>query len=78
MVSFDTSEVDKKDKFPSLLKFLLNHKRAIEYDSSNIRSKNTQSVGGAVHLVKVSGRKIQNAKRKSSMLVMSKGRSSVV
>ena len=50
LVSFDTSEVDKKDKFPSLLKFLLNHKRAIEYDSSNIRSKNAQSVGGAVHL----------------------------
>ena len=50
LVSFDTSEVDKKDKFPNLLKFLLNHKRAIEYDSSNIRSKNTQSVGGAVHL----------------------------
>ena len=49
-VSFDASEIDKKDKFPSLLKFLLNHKRAIEYDSSNIRSKNTQSVRGAVHL----------------------------
>ena len=50
LVSFDTSEVDKKDKFPSLLKFLLNHKRAMEYDSSNLRSNYTPSVGGTVHL----------------------------
>lgn len=49
LVSFDTSEVDKRDKFPSLLKFLLNCKRAIEYDSSNVRN-NTPSVGGTVNL----------------------------
>ena len=30
LVSFDTSKVDKRDTFPSLLKILLNHKRAIE------------------------------------------------
>ena len=48
LVSFDTSEVDKRDKFPSLLKFLLNCKRAIEYDSSNLRS-NT-SYAGTVNL----------------------------
>ena len=34
LVSSDTSSVDKKDKFPSLLKFLLNQKRAIEYDNN--------------------------------------------
>lgn len=45
LVSFDTSDVDKRDKFPSLLKFLLNHKRAIEYDSANLRLNSTQSKG---------------------------------
>ena len=49
LVSFDTSEVDRRDKFPSLLKFLLNCKRAIEYDSSNLRS-NTSYAGGTVNL----------------------------
>ena len=32
LVSSDTSSVNKKDKFPSLLKFLRNQKRAIEYE----------------------------------------------
>ncbi|KAJ7337869.1 hypothetical protein OS493_008027 [Desmophyllum pertusum] len=36
LVSSDTSSVDKKDKFPSLLKFLLNQKTAIEYDSADL------------------------------------------
>ena len=48
LVSFDTSEVDKRDKFPSLLKFLLNCKREIEYDSSNLR--NNTSYAGTVNL----------------------------
>ena len=38
IVSSDDSVVDKADKFPNLLKFLLNHKRAIEYDSADLRS----------------------------------------
>ena len=33
-VSSDHSIVDKTDKFPSLLKFLLNQKRAIEYENA--------------------------------------------
>ncbi|CAB4025010.1 Hypothetical predicted protein [Paramuricea clavata] len=48
LVNFDTSELDKRDKFPSLLKFLLNCKRAIEYNSSNLRS-NT-SYAGTINL----------------------------
>lgn len=43
LVSSDTSSVDKKDKFPSLLKFLLNQKRAIEYDSADLRSSGSHS-----------------------------------
>ena len=35
--------MDKKDKFPSLLKFLLNQKRAIEYDSANLRTSGSHS-----------------------------------
>ena len=33
LVSSDSSSVDKKNKFPGLLKFLLNQKRAMEYES---------------------------------------------
>ncbi|KAJ7361986.1 hypothetical protein OS493_013072 [Desmophyllum pertusum] len=44
LVSSNTSSVDKKDKFPSLLKFLLNQKRAIEYDSADLRKSVQQSV----------------------------------
>ena len=44
LISSDTSAVDKKDKFPSLLKFLLNQKRAIEYDSADLRKSAQQSV----------------------------------
>ena len=36
LVSSDSSSVDKKNKFPGLLKFLLNQKRAIEYDLSDL------------------------------------------
>ena len=43
LVSSVTSSVDKKDKFPSLLKFLLNQKRAIEYDSANLRTSGSHS-----------------------------------
>lgn len=44
LVSSNTSSVDKKDKFPSLLKFLLNQKRAIEYDSADLWKSVQQSV----------------------------------
>ena len=38
LVSSDSSSVEKKNKFPGLLKFLLNQKRAIEYDLSDLRA----------------------------------------
>ena len=47
LVSSDTSSVDKKDKFPSLLKFLLNQKRAIEYDSADLRKSAQQVINHA-------------------------------
>ena len=38
LVSSDSSSVDKKNKFPGLLKFLPNQKRAIEYDLSDLQA----------------------------------------
>ena len=43
------SEVNDADKFPSLLKFLLEQKRAIEYDNDNIRTQ-SHIYGGANYL----------------------------
>ena len=37
-VSSDHSTVDKTDKFPSVLKFLLNQKQAIEYENAELRN----------------------------------------
>ena len=50
LVSSRKSTVDKTDKFPSLLDFLLDQKRAIEYDASDLRSAGTPQVRGATHL----------------------------
>ena len=50
LVSSRKSTVDKTDKFPSLLDFLLDQKRAIEYDASDLRSADTPQVRGATHL----------------------------
>lgn len=47
-VSSDHSTVDKTDKFPSLLKFLLNQKQAIEYENAELQ--NDSQVKGYVHL----------------------------
>ena len=52
LVSSDTSPVDKKDKFPSLLKFLLHQKRAIEYDSADLRKSAQQAINHASVVVK--------------------------
>lgn len=48
LVSSDDRTVDKTDKFPSLLKFLLNQKQAIEYENAELR--NDSKVKGFVHL----------------------------
>ena len=42
------SEVDDRDKFPSLLKFLLEEKRAIEYNSSELRSENASGAANYI------------------------------
>ena len=39
LVSSEHSPVDKRDKFPSLLRFLLEQKQAIEYENAELRSK---------------------------------------
>ena len=43
-VSSDASMVDKMNKFPSHLRFLLNQKRAIEYDCAPLRAYNSNTV----------------------------------
>ncbi len=40
-VSADASTVDKANKFPSLLQFLLSQKSAIEYDTASLRNYGT-------------------------------------
>ena len=52
LVSSDTSPVEKKDKFPSLFKFLLHQKRAIEYDSADLRKSAQQAINHASVVVK--------------------------
>ena len=42
-VSLDVSMIDKTNKFPSLLQFLLNQKRAIEYDCAALRAYNSNT-----------------------------------
>jgi len=40
LVSSGHSPVDKRDKFPSLLRFLLEQKQAIEYENADLHSNN--------------------------------------
>ena len=49
VVSADNSTVDKTNKFPSLLSFLLSQKRAIEYDIAELGVINNPTVKGSVH-----------------------------
>ena len=52
MVSADYSVVDKTDKYPSLLNFLLSQKRAIEYDTTELRLITTPTIKGSSHYTK--------------------------
>ena len=52
LVSTDNSTVDKTDKFPSLLSFLLTQKRAIEYDTIELRLTTTSTIKGSAHYAK--------------------------
>ncbi|XP_068713032.1 uncharacterized protein [Montipora foliosa] len=52
LVSTDNSVVNKTDKFPSLLNFLLSQKRAIEYDTTELRLTTTSTIKGSAHYAK--------------------------
>ena len=52
LVSADNSMVDKTDKFPSLLSFLLSQKRATEYDTIELRLTTTSTIKGSAHYAK--------------------------
>ena len=52
LVSADNTMVDKTDKFPSLLNFLLSQKRAIEYDTTELRLTTTSTIKGSAHYAK--------------------------
>jgi len=49
LVSSEHSPIDKRDKFPSLLRFLLEQKQAIEYENSELRSNSNVPVRGSLH-----------------------------
>ncbi|XP_068692645.1 uncharacterized protein [Montipora foliosa] len=49
LVSSEHSTIDKRDKFPSLLRFLLEQKQAIEYENAELRSNSNVPVRGSLH-----------------------------
>ncbi|KAL9953399.1 hypothetical protein ACROYT_G040811 [Oculina patagonica] len=49
LVSSEHSPVDKRDKFPSLLRFLLEQKQAIEYENAELRSSSSLPLRGSLH-----------------------------
>ena len=49
LVSSEHSPVDKRDKFPSLLRLLLEQKQAIEYENGELRSNNNLPTRGSLH-----------------------------
>ena len=51
LVSCADSNIDKTDKFPSLLRFLLDQKSAIEYENSELRTTNEYRAKGSAHYV---------------------------
>ena len=70
-VSSVHSTFDKTDKFPSLLKFLLNQKRAIEYENAELR--NDSQVKGFVHLSEKNDSKETTSYWKPSKCLCHKG-----
>ena len=49
LVSSGHSPIDKRDNFPSLLRFLLEQKQAIEYENAERRSNSNLPVRGSLH-----------------------------
>jgi len=70
-VSPDHSTVDKMDKFPSLLKFLLGQKQAIEYENSELR--NDSKIKGFVHYSEKNDGKVTSSHRKPSKCLCHEG-----
>lgn len=71
LVSSDHSTVDKTNKFPSLLKFLLNQKQAIEYENAELR--NDSKTKGFVHYSEKNDSKVNTSYWKPSKCLCHEG-----
>ena len=71
LVSSDHSTVDKTNKFPSLLKFLLNQKQAIEYENAELR--NDSKTKGFVHYSEKNDSKVNTSHWKPSKCLCHEG-----
>ena len=71
LVSSDHSTVDKTNKFPSLLKFLLNQKQAIEYENAELR--NDSKTKGFVHYSEKNDSKVSTSYWKPSKCLCHEG-----
>ena len=49
LLSSEHGPVDKRDKFPSLLRCLLEQKEAIEYENAELRSNSNLAIRGSLH-----------------------------
>ena len=58
LVSSEHSSVDKKDKFPSLLRFLLEQKQAIEYENVELRLNSNPPARGSLHYLEKKNDKV--------------------
>jgi len=58
LVSSEHSPVDKKEKFPSLLRFLLQQKQAMEYENAELRSNSNLPVRGSLHYLEKKNDKV--------------------
>ncbi|KAL9961368.1 hypothetical protein ACROYT_G030292 [Oculina patagonica] len=58
LVSSEHSPVDKRDKFPSLLRFLLEQKQAKEYENAELRSSGSLPLRGSLHYLEKKNDKV--------------------
>lgn len=70
-VSSDHSTANKTNKFPSLLKFLLTKKQAIEYENAELR--NDSKIKGFVHYSEKNDNKVTTSHWKSSKCLCHEG-----
>ena len=54
----ETVLISKRDRFPSLLRFLLEQKQAIEYENAELRSNSNLAVKGSLHYLEKKDNKI--------------------